>query len=168
MDLNSYTQGFSEDQRIHFINFSEDPAHDAECEPAISVPNALRFISPFASFDQAFDFFGDGSFYVLDAPGHFPGHVAGCVRVGPNSFVILAGDCCHNRLCYDPGQRLISKWNHEEIDTARKTVDWLKKMHIESNTVVVLAHESERAKEMPLFPDSLNDWAMSHVKVESS
>lgn len=30
---------------------------------------------------DAFDFFGDGSFYLLDAPGHSVGHMIGLARV---------------------------------------------------------------------------------------
>ncbi|KAJ7578411.1 hypothetical protein C8J56DRAFT_1059867 [Mycena floridula] len=44
----------------------------------------------------AVDFFGDGSFYLLDVPGHCPGHMAGLARVTPTSFILLAGDAFHN------------------------------------------------------------------------
>ena len=47
---------------------------------------------------RAHDYFGDGSFYLLDAPGHAVGHLAGLARVtaSPASFVFLAGDACHH------------------------------------------------------------------------
>ncbi|KAJ6500712.1 hypothetical protein C8R45DRAFT_978769 [Mycena sanguinolenta] len=45
---------------------------------------------------KAHDFFGDGSFYVLDVPGHLAGHVCGLARVTPTSFVFLGGDSCHH------------------------------------------------------------------------
>lgn len=47
---------------------------------------------------RAHDFFGDGSFYLLDTPGHCLGHMCGLVRTtgGPDStFVLLGGDICH-------------------------------------------------------------------------
>ena len=49
------------------------------------------------SFD-AFDFFGDGSFYLLDAPGHAPGHLCGLARTtaSPASFVFMGADACHH------------------------------------------------------------------------
>ncbi|KAL2813845.1 beta-lactamase-like protein [Aspergillus granulosus] len=51
---------------------------------------------------NAIDFFGDGSCYLLDAPGHTVGHVAALARVTAdehdarlNSFVFMGGDTCH-------------------------------------------------------------------------
>ncbi|KAJ7185520.1 hypothetical protein C8R46DRAFT_1288403 [Mycena filopes] len=45
---------------------------------------------------KAHDFFGDGSFYVLDVPGHVKGHVCGLARVTPDTFVFMGGDACHH------------------------------------------------------------------------
>ncbi|CAK7233732.1 hypothetical protein SBRCBS47491_008711 [Sporothrix bragantina] len=47
---------------------------------------------------RAHDFFGDGSFYLLDTPGHCLGHVCGLVRTTggtKSTFVLLGGDICH-------------------------------------------------------------------------
>lgn len=50
---------------------------------------------------KAQDFFGDGSFYLLEAPGHQPEHICGLARTTPSSapggatFVFLGGDICH-------------------------------------------------------------------------
>ncbi|KAH7150757.1 beta-lactamase-like protein [Fusarium sp. MPI-SDFR-AT-0072] len=43
----------------------------------------------------AFDYFGDGSFYLLDVPGHAIGHICGLARTTPHTFVFMGGDCCH-------------------------------------------------------------------------
>ncbi|KKK20297.1 hypothetical protein P175DRAFT_0439724 [Aspergillus ochraceoroseus IBT 24754] len=53
---------------------------------------------------NAFDYFGDGSFYLLDAPGHSLGHLCALARVtaGPDgdsdnsSFVFMGADACHH------------------------------------------------------------------------
>lgn len=47
---------------------------------------------------DAFDFFADGSFYLLSTPGHSPGHIAGLARVShdPDSFIFFVGDACHH------------------------------------------------------------------------
>lgn len=47
---------------------------------------------------QAVDFFGDGSLYLLDAPGHMVGHLCALARVTcqPDSFLLLAGDSVHH------------------------------------------------------------------------
>ncbi|CZR61211.1 uncharacterized protein PAC_11107 [Phialocephala subalpina] len=68
------------------------------------------------SFDQglkignfeAFDYFGDGSFYLLDSPGHAIGHICGLARVtsNPNSFIFMGGDACHHGGEFRPSQYL--------------------------------------------------------------
>ena len=47
---------------------------------------------------DAFDYFGDGSFYLLDSPGHAVGHMCGLARVSsnPDSFILMGGDACHH------------------------------------------------------------------------
>jgi glyoxylase-like metal-dependent hydrolase (beta-lactamase superfamily II) len=47
---------------------------------------------------RALDFFGDGSFYGLDAPGHDWGHMSGLVRTtkDPDTFIFLGGDVVHH------------------------------------------------------------------------
>lgn len=47
---------------------------------------------------RAFDYFGDGSFYLLDSPGHAIGHLCGLARVttSPSTFVLMGGDSCHH------------------------------------------------------------------------
>jgi hypothetical protein len=52
---------------------------------------------PFSSFNKATDFFGDGSLWLVQAPGHMPGNLFAAVRVEGGSWVILGGDCCHSR-----------------------------------------------------------------------
>jgi len=44
---------------------------------------------------NAFDYFGDGSFYLLDVPGHAIGHMCGLVRTTSTSFILLGADSCH-------------------------------------------------------------------------
>jgi hypothetical protein len=43
----------------------------------------------------AFDYFGDGSFYLLDSPGHAVGHLCGLARTTSDTFVLMGGDICH-------------------------------------------------------------------------
>nr|POE77602.1 cytochrome p450 monooxygenase mpade [Quercus suber] len=51
---------------------------------------------------QAHDFFGDGSFYVLNTPGHAQGHISALARTTPTTFVFLGGDICHYGGAYKP------------------------------------------------------------------
>ncbi|KAL6805052.1 hypothetical protein GGI42DRAFT_323449 [Trichoderma sp. SZMC 28013] len=50
----------------------------------------------------ALDFYGDGSFYLLDTPGHDHGHLSALARTtstaaghDKDTFILLAGDACH-------------------------------------------------------------------------
>jgi glyoxylase-like metal-dependent hydrolase (beta-lactamase superfamily II) len=45
---------------------------------------------------KALDYFGDGSFYLLDAPGHSIGHVNALARTTEDSFLLFAGDAYHH------------------------------------------------------------------------
>ncbi|PLB48816.1 hypothetical protein P170DRAFT_446628 [Aspergillus steynii IBT 23096] len=61
----------------------------------------------------AVDYFGDGSFYLLDAPGHCLGHMCALARVtadreGPSSdsFVLMGGDACHHAGLLRPSEYL--------------------------------------------------------------
>ncbi|KAJ7495957.1 beta-lactamase-like protein [Mycena galericulata] len=45
---------------------------------------------------KAIDFFGDGSFYLLNTPGHLAGHMTALARVTPTTFVTLGGDTFHH------------------------------------------------------------------------
>ncbi|GLA25024.1 Metallo-hydrolase/oxidoreductase [Aspergillus phoenicis ATCC 13157] len=47
---------------------------------------------------NAVDYFGDGSFYLLDAPGHAIGHLCGLARTtaDPPTFVFMGADACHH------------------------------------------------------------------------
>lgn len=145
-DPESLWQEFPAGQRVRYVQF------DSDRPPS-------RLVMPIGSFERGLDFFGDGSFYLIDAPGHLPGHLAALARIADSKFVLLAADCCHNRLCYDPGERLISHENYHDIKVARETVQRLKTMNQAGNVLLILAHEKERLEEMPLFPSAMNNWA---------
>jgi glyoxylase-like metal-dependent hydrolase (beta-lactamase superfamily II) len=44
---------------------------------------------------EAFDYFQDGSFYILNTPGHAVGHISALVRTTADTFIFLGGDVCH-------------------------------------------------------------------------
>lgn len=60
--------------------------------------------SPKAGDFPAHDFFGDGSFYLLDTPGHCIGHIAGLARTSKagqgsldaDTFILMGGDLTHH------------------------------------------------------------------------
>ncbi|KAH7168103.1 beta-lactamase-like protein [Fusarium sp. MPI-SDFR-AT-0072] len=56
----------------------------------------------------AFDYFGDGSFYLLDSPGHAVGHLCGLARTttSPDTFILMGGDVCHYAGIFRPSKFL--------------------------------------------------------------
>jgi hypothetical protein len=93
---------------------------------------------PLGPFPNTFDFFGDGSFYLIDGPGHMEGNLAGLCRIKTKSgkwkWVLLGGDCAHcNLFTYWPdapfGEMPKSLFPsgslHEYGEVARTTIGWI-------------------------------------------
>ena len=59
-------------------------------------------IGPFTGID----YFGDGSFYLINAPGHSQGHICGLVRTTskPDTFILLGADACHHNGEFRPSE----------------------------------------------------------------
>lgn len=57
---------------------------------------------------NAFDYFGDGSYYLLDAPGHAIGHLCALARVSsnPDSYIFMGGDASHHGGEFRPSKYL--------------------------------------------------------------
>ncbi|PCH40013.1 Metallo-hydrolase/oxidoreductase [Wolfiporia cocos MD-104 SS10] len=54
-------------------------------------------MQPVGPFPRALDFYGDGSLYLVDTPGHFPGHLCLLARTSPDGgWIFLAGDAAHD------------------------------------------------------------------------
>ncbi|KAF2097140.1 hypothetical protein NA57DRAFT_66817 [Rhizodiscina lignyota] len=53
---------------------------------------------------EAYDYFGDGSFYILNVPGHATGHISGLARTTKDTFVFCGGDVCHFGGSFRPTQ----------------------------------------------------------------
>ncbi|KAM5357687.1 hypothetical protein ACJZ2D_016015 [Fusarium nematophilum] len=104
----------------------------------------------FGPFDKALDFFGDGSMWILEAPGHMPGNLAAAVRLPCGSLVILASDCCHSRALLE-GKEDFKTWKgshdeecslHTDLQAARETVDKLHSLEVDYGAHIALAHDS--------------------------
>ncbi|KAH7909074.1 beta-lactamase-like protein [Hygrophoropsis aurantiaca] len=58
--------------------------------------SSLDFSTSIGPFPRACDYFGDGSMYIIDAPGHMAGHVTLLARTsGDGSWILLGGDAAH-------------------------------------------------------------------------
>lgn len=70
---------------------------------------------PLGPFPAALDLFNDGSVYVIDTPGHLPGHLNLLCRT-KNRWICLCGDAFHDRRLLT-GEREIGTWESAEGHT---------------------------------------------------
>lgn len=92
----------------------------------------------YSLFPDTIDFFGDGSLFIVNAPGHLPGHINLLAPSASSSgkAVYLAGDACHDIRLFT-GERDIATWTdntgrhcciHADIPNALKTLARLRKV----------------------------------------
>jgi len=74
----------------------ELPPTDKYTASIASKQQTEHYWQPLANFPTALDYFGDGSLWVIDTPGHITGHVNLLARKAPHQWVYLGGDCCHD------------------------------------------------------------------------
>ncbi|KAK6906026.1 hypothetical protein I203_100007 [Kwoniella mangroviensis CBS 8507] len=131
-------------------------------------------------FDNGLDWFGDGSFWLIDAPGHCAGHVMALCRVTaqPDTYVLLAGDAAHHQNMYLPiptsecdlrspkpvidGKVMFA----EDPVQATYVIGQLTRMSIEDNVMVLLAHEKEAIGVVDYFPEDICRWKEKGWKEE--
>jgi len=103
------------------------------------------------TFDRAFDVWGDGSAYLVDAPGHSPGHQMMLIRVktnetGEDDFVLLAGDCYHHpALLKDPKRTARPPYSkggmHADPEVAIDTMARTRVLSEKANVWILGAHD---------------------------
>ena len=123
-------------------------------------------------FRHGFDIFGDSSFWILDAPGHMPGHQVALARTGDREWVSMGGDCCHHRSLLEDPRRDISvdvgpkgqPGFHKYATEARSSIEKLRLLHEVDAVFVVLAHDAKLDGCMPIYPESLSGWRQRELK----
>ncbi|KAJ3840967.1 beta-lactamase-like protein [Lentinula raphanica] len=171
-----------------------------------SVPDAMLLESDFAGHEvteltwekpdltigdaPALDFFGDGSFYLFDMPGHWPGHLSALARVKENSFVLLGADVCHH-----PGQLRPNPHLHKHFPcpggilsdlskpilsipegfsmyahrpSALESQEKLAVLDAHPDIFVITAHDPTLDEIITLFPKTVNDWKELGWKAKAS
>ncbi|KAH7137046.1 beta-lactamase-like protein [Dactylonectria estremocensis] len=132
-------------------------AQASENHSTLAEPAGINLCGPwreFESFASALDVFGDGSLYIIDAPGHLPGHINLLARTCGDGNVIkwvyLAGDACHDRRIMRH-EREIGQWQdaeghlcciHADLEKAMSTMERIRKL--ESKGIeTIFAHDVE-------------------------
>lgn len=106
---------------------------------------------PLLHLSAGLDVFGDQSLFIVDAPGHLNGHINLLARTGPETWVYLAGDSCHDRRLLT-GDVDIAEWTdvhgrtcciHTDKVTARQTLRNIRELEIlyGEEIEVILAHD---------------------------
>lgn len=116
-------------------------------------------------FPAVLDLLGDGSVYVIDTPGHLPGHVNLLCRTGPQSWVCMAGDAYHDCRLLNR-EKEIGSWTddlgqvlciHLDKDMARESIARLGKLAENSEVEMIAAHDDGwyDQNEARMFPAQL-------------
>ncbi|OAP57645.1 hypothetical protein AYL99_08383 [Fonsecaea erecta] len=133
------------------------PVPDSDRKHMAATSQTTHTWTSISTLPRVVDFFGDGSLYIVDAPGHIHGHVNALLRVGPTRWVYLGGDCCHDRrimtgekqiLEYDDGRGKL-KSAHAELHKAKKTIENVQRLIDVNGDAVewVVAHDWKWASE---------------------
>jgi len=125
----------------------------------------------FGPFEKAMDFFGDGSFWIMKAPGHMAGNLCAAARLETGEWVVMASDCCHSRALLDGtqeyalfGDGVEKRSLHDDLRAAKDTVSRLRIAEMELGMHIVLAHDAEWIKEgvdqtlLSLVSQEIVDW----------
>ena len=125
---------------------------------------------PIGPFQYSIDMYGDGSVYIIDSPGHLPGHVNLLCRTSPKKWVFLGGDTAHDMRLLT-GKKEIGTWKNEHGDilcihldreVAAESIQRVKEL-LELNgkdgqeVEVILAHDNVwfEMNQHRMFPDTL-------------
>ncbi|THV05294.1 Metallo-hydrolase/oxidoreductase [Dendrothele bispora CBS 962.96] len=102
---------------------------------------------PLGPFPRALDFYGDGSLYIIDAPGHLPGHINVVARTSSDgAWILLGGDCAHHWslvtgeysdiACHD-----VFGCAHEDKEKAKEHIGKIRELMEVPRVKVLLAHD---------------------------
>lgn len=124
-------------------------------------------------FEAVMDVFGDGSMYVVSAPGHIDGHINLLCRLESGKHVYLAGDSCHDQRLLT-GEKDIATWTdaaypgmicciHQDKSRAEKTLrtirDTIREPGELKDVEVIFSHdwawEKQAKSEGRFFPGCL-------------
>ncbi|KAI0858290.1 Metallo-hydrolase/oxidoreductase [Xylaria cubensis] len=120
--------------------------------------NTINVKGPWVELEEllpaTLDVFRDGSLYIVDAPGHLPGHINLLARTikedSSTGWVYLAGDACHDRRILR-GEKAISEWLdvhghvcciHADRAKADETIERVRDLE-RKGVEVILAHDVE-------------------------
>jgi glyoxylase-like metal-dependent hydrolase (beta-lactamase superfamily II) len=116
------------------LNIGSHSFFEADLLPpdrTIELPSSYTW-KRFGHFPETIDLFSDSSVFIINAPGHLPGHLNLLCRIStsPLKYVYLAGDACHDMRLFT-GEREIATWTdaegrycciHADIEATKETL----------------------------------------------
>ncbi|EKM79432.1 hypothetical protein AGABI1DRAFT_113995 [Agaricus bisporus var. burnettii JB137-S8] len=137
-------------------------------------PERTRFLGdelhwqPIGPFPRAYDLYGDGSLYIIDAPGHLSGHINLLARTSPDgAWIYLAADTAHHWnlvngssviACGHPGH--LHDTAHMDKELAEKMINRVREVMKVPRVKVILAHDKpwydENKDKDAFFPGKIN------------
>jgi glyoxylase-like metal-dependent hydrolase (beta-lactamase superfamily II) len=141
------------------IELSDPLVEDVKTEDPKTKPEAPNFSIPWYqhpsfALPHTLDIFGDGSVFIVNAPGHLPGHINLLARTSEERYMYLGGDACHDRRLLT-GEKQIGEWTdaeghvcciHVDREAAEETIRRIKELE-EKGVEVVFAHDVEWEEE---------------------
>lgn len=159
------------DRTIELSAPGQTICHSSSSMDRMSQQNNIPDLSrvPWKSINQSLphtiDVFSDGSLFIVNAPGHLPGHINLLCRVSanPNRYIYLAGDACHDRRILTR-EKDIAEWVDQQSQggtriccihanrfEARQTLDRIAELENGKTPLgeveVVLAHDPQWAED---------------------
>ncbi|KAJ3566396.1 hypothetical protein NP233_g7038 [Leucocoprinus birnbaumii] len=100
-------------------------------------------------FPRAHDFYGDGSLYIIDAPGHILGHINILARTSADGgWIYLAGDTAHHWNLVTGESRIACNHStgkaffHHDKEMAEETIKRVQKVRENPRVRILLAHDT--------------------------
>lgn len=130
-----------------------DPSRSQKKLATQQKQGTLNFHQPWQAhghLPRVIDLFRDGSLYIVNAPGHLPGHINLLARTGLLTQVYLAGDACHDRRIMR-NERQIGEWHdaeghicciHANKKEAEETIERIRELE-RQGVEVIFAHDVE-------------------------
>lgn len=107
-------------------------------------------------FERALDLYGDGALYIVDTPGHLPGHVSVLARTSADgAWLLLAGDLAHDCRLLQGTAKIVSvtvqgpngeqvvDCAHADKPAAERTIAAVQEFMKLEKTEVIIAHDAE-------------------------
>jgi glyoxylase-like metal-dependent hydrolase (beta-lactamase superfamily II) len=110
-----------------------------------------EFWKPLGPFPETHDFFGDGSVFVCNAPGHLPGHMNLLLREkSSGDWLYLAGDSAHHIdllngkadiATYKDDVTGACRCAHVDKEAAERHIKRVRRLRDEGRVEVILHHD---------------------------